>query len=903
MAKKSKRPPAEPTNVPWASDEAASALTAGPAVPTPELDPRPSTALDANEPVTADRGALWFPLAAAGVLVVALFVPGGAASAALEGVASAGWPGAFAHVGQLSLLITLAAAALAVAAAVGRAQPARAVPMAVVGGLLALVGSRLHALADPRAPLGMAEPLRDSLHGLPTGWLITVALAGLWLLLHRRNPTHGRWTLALGGLGLTLHAWQPAGWLGQSLPPALAALTGLDAVGSLPSALAGRAWVLSEAIAGPSLILTALRPAQPRSQLVAGLAGLALWQLSWLAQQGAGVLLHEAGAGLLAAWALVQALEGTDLRRRLALPAEVVAVPALVGVYLLLKTNGLRYSSTDEGLYFYAAKLWADGKLPYRDFFFSHPPLHIALPALLYKLGGYHFLVGKWLSALAALGGALAVWRMARRHLGIWQGVLALGLTLMAGEVLQASTNLTGINLTTGWLMWGLWAASRRRFLLSGVLLGAAASTGFYAIGGFLAVGLLAAFLPWPKSNPRWQHPLLHLAGGFLLVWGVLNLWFWAQAGDRFVDGVYGYHFAKKAKVEGFRPISEGPVAWLSNLGLLLGAKDFRQTLYMHAAHWWLALWAPLGVLAGAWARGKATLGWHPRRWWAELETGGLGPWLTLITGLLLAEFAQFKERYDFYYALLLPLVSLCAVVTLDGLVRMGRLALEQGRTLPRLAFVGGLALAVCWVPVCNDVNAKTYPDELRATGASQGAGEVLRFEWLDPPGPAWVSGLTRGLVWQDHRIRGNLESGVHHYLWGKKRWFSVADEMAAYIRTHSEPTDSLTGASDYAPLLALLSGRRLAGDQVDTNSKVFNTGAVKPEDFWTRVCGDRVKFLVVAPQSWFAADALARRPNVTRDFERVAEFHDRKLKHFGKTVDLELWQRKREPPGPVCGP
>ena len=72
----------------------------------------------------------------------------------------------------------------------------------------------------------------------------------------------------------------------------------------------------------------------------------------------------------------------------------------------------------------------------------------------------------------------------------------------------QANTdsNLTGINLTVAWMMLGVWATLSRRFFWGGLLLGAAASTGFYSLGTFLALFVLALAQPLPTGNqPRWQ--------------------------------------------------------------------------------------------------------------------------------------------------------------------------------------------------------------------------------------------------------------------------------------------------------------------------------------------------------------------------------------------------------------
>lgn len=890
--------------------------------PTPDQPETPEISPLQVDDGSSPRGAVL----AACVLALALIPPAGQSGGELVQALTGTLPGMWPDVGRLAAWLTVLAIGLTGCAALFWRHAVLATRLLVVAALAALGAARLHELADPVGPTGFAEPLRDSLFGLPPAAFAAVTVAGLWSMRRHPGAALPRLAVGVGALAAWIHVFLPVGWLNDSVLPVVAALGGLHQVGDLPTALAGPIFVLAQAVLATGLlVLLVLRARWPAwltmTLAVAVLAVPTLW--AW--RQGSGMAVHTLAAMLLAVAALEVALSGppAGLRQRLALPAETVAVSVLVAVFLLLKANGLRYSTTDESLYFYAARAWSQGSWPYSDFFFSHPPLHIAVPALLYKLFGYHFLIGKWLSTFAGLGAGLAVWRMVRRHVGIWPGVAALALHLLAGEVLQASTNLTGINLTACWLMWGLWAASNRRFVLSGTLLGAAAATGFYAVGGFLTVTVLALFLPLgeprtPLVQRLWRHPAGRLAVGFLAVWGTLNVFFWLHAGDGYIDGVYEYHFAKKAKVEGFTPLSEGPLAVVANFLVLLGAKDWRQTVYYHAAHVWLAALSPLAVAITLWLRGLAPvprgkakepspwgLLWNPRRWWLELDNGGFGLWIFVVTLAMLVEFAQFKERYDFYYALILPLAAACAAVWLRGVARLAALAVDSApsssRDRARWLAVAAILMSFLWVPWDNSVNARTYPEEFRVTGSSRGLGERLAFEWQQAPGPVWVNDLTRGLFWAPERIRGNLETGVHHYLWSKKRWFSTAEAIAGYIREHSQPEDTLTGASDYAPLIALLSDRRLAGNHIDTNSKVFNTGAVRLEAFWDAVCADKLKFLVVAPQSYFAADTVHKRATIIANFQRVEVFHDKKLKHFGRSTDIELWQRKAEPPAPAC--
>ncbi len=863
-------------------------------IPVTEVVPDPPPPVPA---AVQPPPALWHGLAGLGLVLVAVGQHWGPTPA-------------FPHVHTASLVALALAAAGTGLAIAGKLRhwPLAAAP------LLAVIAACWTEAAWPEHPR-WGDPVRTAISGMaPVVW-VAVAIAGL--LANWLRPTALSRVLAAGGAaGLWLHAVMPAGVAGLTRVPALAVLQP-----PLVAAAAGREAVATEVTGGPWLLLAAL----VATLILLGLALRRVWPPLWSAsaalalaavallgasESGTATVLLHAGVVLVTAGVWLPSLLAAGAvpltLRALGRSAEPWLVALLLGMYALLKVNGLRYSTTDEALYFYAAKLWSEGTLPYRDFFFSHPPLHLAVPTLLYKVLGYHFLIGKWLSALAALVAALFNWRMARHWLGPWGGLLALTLNLLACEVLQASTNLTGINLTVAAMMAGLWALwLPRQFLLAGGLLGAAACTGFYAFGAFLVAAVLTLLLPWPtqkRSLAAWlRHPLGRIVLGFVGVWGAINLAFWAIGGESYTIGVYTYHFAKKAKIEGFTALGSSPLAIPANLFLMLGARDFAVSVYYHAAHWWLALGLPLAAVLRLWAERSADLGsfFDPRRWW---QVPRLGVGLAFAMALALTvEFAQFKERYDFYFALILPLVSMCAAAFVCEVAQLaGQLVAPIGRVeVPRAALATALLVAfgLCWMPINMAANKSAYPSEFKgAKMEGKGPGERLEFEWLPAPGPAWTSEWTQALFWQSHRIRASVESGLHHYLWGKKRWFSKADEMAAYIAANSAPDETISGASDYAPLLALLSGRRMAGNHVDTNSKAFNTGAVPLEKFWDEACQDKLKFLVIAPQSYFAAPDVPKRSSISENFMRDKVFADPALKHW-RPLEMELWVRKGPQP------
>ena len=151
-------------------------------------------------------------------------------------------------------------------------------------------------------------------------------------------------------------------------------------------------------------------------------------------------------------------------------------------------------------------------------------------------------------------------------------------------------------------------------------------------------------------------------------------------------------------------------------------------------------------------------------------------------------------------------------------------------------------------------------------------------------------------MFWQPWRLRGNIESGIHHYLWSKKRWFSTAEEIAAVIASRSKGSETITGASTYAPLVALIANRRMAGDHVDTNSKTFKTGFVAESEFWQRACKDNLRFVIAAPQSWFTPASVQRKATIQRHFRLLQEFRDPHLKHWREEL-IQLWERRSDEP------
>jgi len=63
----------------------------------------------------------------------------------------------------------------------------------------------------------------------------------------------------------------------------------------------------------------------------------------------------------------------------------------------------------DENIYYYTGKLISDGKVPYGDFLFVHPPLHGYLTALVYGLFGFNIFILKSVPLISILISAFLI--------------------------------------------------------------------------------------------------------------------------------------------------------------------------------------------------------------------------------------------------------------------------------------------------------------------------------------------------------------------------------------------------------------------------------------------------------------------------------------------------------------
>jgi hypothetical protein len=311
----------------------------------------------------------------------------------------------------------------------------------------------------------------------------------------------------------------------------------------------------------------------------------------------------------------------------------------------------------DEGVYVMGAQLLRQGYLPYRDFFFAHPPLGLALltPAVsvFYTPWGSGLSFGLTRLLVAVMGAASValVGLAAARVWGLGGGLIAAALLAIDPASVANSRHILLETPMTLLLAAAIWAAvvlpdERRGALATGLLAGLAALVKMQAATFWLAYVAMQAL------RRRWEQVWASVAGGVAAAL-MLALTALVVEPDRLVRQVVLFQVLRPP--DGVEALPDRLAGLLSPTGALLG------------------LTAGLAGLLVAWRAG---------------QRAALTRCLPVIVwvGLGLASFVLSRSFYPHYASQLMPGLAL-----LGGGLAMG-LAAAARRLWPARAGLAGLS-------------------------------------------------------------------------------------------------------------------------------------------------------------------------------------------------------------------
>jgi hypothetical protein len=464
--------------------------------------------------------------------------------------------------------------------------------------------------------------------------------------------------------------------------------------------------------------------------------------------------------------------------------------------FLVLKSYSLAPVVSDENIYFYDAWLISKGFLPYRDFFFAHPPLHLFTGVPLALLDRELFLPAiKFLPSLFTGVTGLSVFLITRRATGIFGAIAAAMLFLFSYDVLRSSSHWTGANQAVFWVVLAMQSVLRGRDRLAGVLSGIGVCTAIYTLPSAAVLGLLLIAAGGRRAVSYFA------AFGLVLI--LVNGVFYLVGGDGFLDGVYRYHLLKSG--------TEG-----SGLAGQLNVLLFHNFFILVAP----LLMLPILVLAIRPA-GQDEEEPLPRFRFLHPEEDSvmaIGIWCLLIWAVNLVFLAGLAKVYHYYIMILMPFAAVCGGIFADRAVKAWRDFFREKSKR------GGWSILLAIVMVA--IGIFVYPQfEKKLSYFDKDKGMTVSYEYPDSPLPDWIEWPVRRFVWADQRVIGARYSGLRYYLWHESRSFPEAKLIAATLRENVKPGETIFGDSTSTPLIALLAGVEITDNFVDTNTIRFRAG------------------------------------------------------------------------------
>ncbi len=208
-------------------------------------------------------------------------------------------------------------------------------------------------------------------------------------------------------------------------------------------------------------------------------------------------------------------------------------------IFLAITLKGLAtIQPGDENVYYYMGRLVSEGKVPYRDFFYAHPPLHIYLIALIYKIFGFKIIIFKSIPLISTLITAIFTFKIAKDKFGEPEAVISSLLFLFSYSVMFNSVFSFGVEFAAMLLVIGVYfITNKNNYCLAGIFFGFASITRLLSLVPIFAIMALILF-----SNKK---NFFKLSSIFFAVFLAANAFFSAFAGSSYLNSVYRYHLVK----------------------------------------------------------------------------------------------------------------------------------------------------------------------------------------------------------------------------------------------------------------------------------------------------------------------------------------------------------------------
>ncbi len=218
---------------------------------------------------------------------------------------------------------------------------------------------------------------------------------------------------------------------------------------------------------------------------------------------------------------------------------EYFLIAAIFAVFTAIAYKGLSVAQPgDENVYYYMGKLVSEGYVPYKDFFYAHPPLQLYIMAPIFKAFGFNILMLKLIPFISTLIAGFFLYLTAKNMFGGGKALISLALFLFSYSTMFNSVFSFGIELAVMFLLIGYYFyAVKNKLFIGGLFFGLAGISRFLSLIPIAIMLFLAYF--------REKRKFVILSAGFLAIFLSVNLIFLFAAGSSYAFSAYKFHLLK----------------------------------------------------------------------------------------------------------------------------------------------------------------------------------------------------------------------------------------------------------------------------------------------------------------------------------------------------------------------
>ncbi len=405
---------------------------------------------------------------------------------------------------------------------------------------------------------------------------------------------------------------------------------------------------------------------------------------------------------------------------------------AFAAIFIFIVSKGIITPQPgDENVYFYMGKLITEGKIPYKDFFYAHPPLHIYLLAVIYKIFGFNIIALKSITLFSALIPSFFIFRIAKEKFGNLEAILSSLIFMFSYSIMFNSAFSLGVMTAAMLMIIGFYFLfNKNNYYMAGLFFGVAAITRLLVLIPIFTV-LLIILLSDRKN-------FIKLSSSFLVVFLTVNIIFILFFGNNYVNSVYKFHLSK-------------------NFGANQNLKEYYDIVKLN----WILF---LSALAFIFIKNKKPL-----------------KMFVISSTIYLIFLSTLKRLFGFYFIIIFPF----------------------------LAIIGGYSISNLYKELKINNKFKTCIFVIL----------ILIFLW-------------------------NLVADVSFLQKRGFKGFERGSDLIEFIHSNTNRNTLIFGDASVAPLLALMTNKRLALDFADTNDQVFSSRIVDINNVLDGLKGKDILFI-----------------------------------------------------------